>query len=135
MIRALADDGKTILVSSHILTELAEMCDRVGIIERGELLAVGTVAEIRRGQVTHCEIKARILENMPAVAAWLEGHGDIENIRVDGQLIRFSHVGETGEQAKLLREMILAEFAVAEFGIEQRSLEDVFMHVTRGVVQ
>jgi ABC-2 type transport system ATP-binding protein len=135
MIRELADRGKTVLVSSHILTELAEMCDRVGIIERGELLAVGTVAEIQRGQITHCQIKARIIENVSTAAAWLGERADIENIRVDGQLIRFSHVGETDEQAKLLREMILAEFAVAEFGIEQRSLEDVFMHVTRGVVQ
>ena len=48
MIRALADDGKTILVSSHILTELAEMCDTVGIIEHGCLLAVGTVDELRQ---------------------------------------------------------------------------------------
>ena len=135
MIRELADNGKTILVSSHILTELAEMCDRVGIIERGELLAVGTVAEIQRGQITHCQIKARVLENVAAVATWLENRGDVESIRVDGQLIRFSHVGESDAQAALLREMILAEFAIAEFGIEQRSLEDVFMHVTRGVVQ
>jgi ABC-2 type transport system ATP-binding protein len=99
------------------------------------LLAVGTVAEIQRGQITHCQIKARILGNVSAVATWLDGRVDTENIRVDGHLIRFSHVGETDQQAKLLREMILAEFAVAEFGIEQRSLEDVFMHVTRGVVQ
>ena len=48
MIRQLAADGKTILISSHILTELAEMCDMVGIIERGRLLAVGTVEEIQR---------------------------------------------------------------------------------------
>ncbi len=47
MIRSLAKQGKTVLVSSHILTELAEMCDTVGIIERGRLLAVGTVEEIQ----------------------------------------------------------------------------------------
>lgn len=135
MIRELADNGKTILVSSHILTELAEMCDRVGIIEKGELLAVGTVAEIQRGQITHCQIRARILDNIQAAATWLEQRSDIEHLRVDGQLVRFSHVGEEADQAKLLREMILADLALAEFGIEERSLEDVFMHVTRGVVQ
>jgi len=135
MIRELADNGKTILVSSHILTELAEMCDRVGIIERGELLAVGSVEEIQRGQVAHCEIKARILSDTTAVANWLQARGDGENVRLDGQLVRFSHVGERDEQATLLREMILAGFVVAEFGVEQKSLEDVFMHVTRGVVQ
>ncbi len=135
MIRELADNGKTILVSSHILTELAEMCDRVGIIEKGELLAVGTVDEIQRGQVTHCVVKARILSNTTGAATWLEARDDIEHLRVDGQLLRFSHIGDNDAQAALLREMIMADFNIAEFGIEQRSLEDVFMHVTRGVVQ
>ena len=50
MIRRLAAEGKTILVSSHILTELAEMCDMVGIIEQGRMLAVGSVAEIQRAR-------------------------------------------------------------------------------------
>jgi ABC-2 type transport system ATP-binding protein len=135
MIRELAAGGKTILVSSHILTELAEMCDRVGIIERGELLAVGSVEEIQRGQVTHCEIKVRVLSGTEAVANWLQEREDIENIRVDGQLLRFSHIGQQEDQAALLREMIQADFAIAEFAVEQKSLEDVFMHVTRGVVQ
>jgi len=61
MIRQLAADGKTVLVSSHILTELAEMCDRVGIIERGRLLAVGTVDEIQRKQTPHRSVNVRIL--------------------------------------------------------------------------
>ena len=52
MITALADDGKSLLISSHILTELAEMCDRVAIIEQGTLLAVGTVEEILSGKQT-----------------------------------------------------------------------------------
>ena len=47
MIRELADRGKTILISSHILTELAEICDAVGIIEQGRLLATGSVDEIQ----------------------------------------------------------------------------------------
>ncbi len=54
MFRRLAAEGKTILVSSHILTELAEMCDEVGIIEQGRMVAVGTVAEIqRKAQLPH----------------------------------------------------------------------------------
>ena len=64
MIRELADGGKTILVSSHILTELAEMCDRVGIIEQGQLVAVGAVEEIQKGHVTHSEVEVRVLEDM-----------------------------------------------------------------------
>jgi len=53
LIRELAGDGKTILLSSHILTELAEMCDAVAVIERGRILATGTVQEILRGERDH----------------------------------------------------------------------------------
>ncbi|MDP6717636.1 MAG: ABC transporter ATP-binding protein, partial [Pirellulaceae bacterium] len=132
MIRELADGGKTILVSSHILTELAEMCDRVGIIEQGQLVAVGAVEEIQKGHVTHSEVEVRVLEDMSTMQQWLKARTDIENIVVDGKLVRFSHVGDRPEQAELLREMIVAGFPVAAFGSHVKSLEDVFMHVTQG---
>ena len=135
MIRELADNGKTILVSSHILTELAEMCDRVGIIERGELLAVGSVEEIQRGHASHWEVRVRVIGGANSVSDWLEDRDDVENLRIDGELARFSHSGDRKAQAVLLREMVLAGFDIAEFGIDEKSLEDVFMHVTRGVVQ
>ena len=61
MIGQLAADGKAILVSSHILTELAEMCDVVAIIEQGRLLAVGTVEEIHRARQTRRCVQLRVL--------------------------------------------------------------------------
>ena len=70
-----------------------------------------------------------------AMEKWLNARTDVENIVVDGQLVRFSFVGERPEQAELLREMIVAGFTVAEFGCRVKSLEDVFMHVTQGFVQ
>lgn len=135
MIRELAANGKSILVSSHILTELAEMCDRVGIIERGELLATGSVDDIQREQRTHREVKLRVLENAPAVAEWLRRREGITHVLEDGALLKFSHIGEREDEAALLRELILADFVVAEFASHSRSLEDVFMQVTKGRVQ
>ncbi len=135
MIRELADHGKTILVSSHILTELAEMCDRVGIIEQGQLLAVGAVDEIQRGQTVLSEVEVRVLDDVSGLRGWLEARGDIEHLVVDGELVRFSHAGGRPEQAELLREMILADFKIAAYGSHVKSLEDVFMHVTQGFVQ
>ncbi|MCA9224039.1 MAG: DUF4162 domain-containing protein, partial [Planctomycetales bacterium] len=135
MIRELAANGKSILVSSHILTELAEMCDRVGIIERGELLATGSVDDIQREQRTHREVKMRVLENAPAAAEWLRRREGITHVLEDGALLKFSHIGEREDEAALLRELILADFAVAEFASHSRSLEDVFMQVTKGRVQ
>jgi ABC-2 type transport system ATP-binding protein len=135
MIRQLAENGKTILVSSHILTELAEMCDQVGIIEQGRLLAIGTVDAIQRGFALHSEVRVRVLGGGQPLRDWLAQRTDVQNIVLDGELVRFSHEGGLEVQADFLRHLVLAGFRVVEFGSQQKSLEDVFMHVTRGLVQ
>jgi ABC-2 type transport system ATP-binding protein len=135
MIRQLAADGKSILVSSHILTELAEMCDQVGIIERGRLLAVGSVAEIERQQTPHRTVKVCVLGGAGGLAVWLGQRPDVSQIKLDGEHVRFSHEGDQTTEVALLREIVLAGFAVAEFGSQSQSLEDVFLAVTRGAVQ
>jgi ABC-2 type transport system ATP-binding protein len=135
MIRELAAGGKTILISSHILTELAEMCDQVGIIEQGRLLAVGSVEEIQRAQRTHSDVRVRVLGGGGPLQMWLERRTDVEQIDVDGELVHFSHQGDRRAEAALLKEMVQAGFEIVEFGCRQKSLEDVFMQVTRGAVQ
>jgi ABC-2 type transport system ATP-binding protein len=137
MIRELAADGKAILISSHILTELAEMCDLVGIIEQGRLLAVGNVAEIQRGHETQqsTPVQARILGGAERASHWLAARQDIQEIRADGELIAFEHRGDREAEVQLLRELIEAGFPVLAFGSQTRSLEEVFMQVTRGHVQ
>ena len=126
--------NKTVLVSSHILTELAEMCDRVGIIERGQLMAVGSVEEIQRGHDARREVRVRVLGTAGVTVGWLESI-EATDIRVDGELAWFSHHGQREDEVRILRQMIEAGFAVAEFHSHSRSLEDVFMHVTKGAVQ
>ncbi len=135
MIGELAALGKSILVSSHILTELGEMCDRVAIIERGQLLATGSIDEIHKQQTPHREVKVRVLGDTAVAAMWLEAREGITDIVVEGPVVRFSHQGDRESEVALLREMILAEVPVAEFGSHSKSLEDVFMAVTRGAVQ
>ena len=135
MIHELAANGKTILVSSHILTELAEMCDQVAIIERGQLLAVGSVEEIRREQQPHREVKVRVLGGAGSVAQWLQPRGEIGNIHVDGEDVQFAHTGDRQAEVALLKDMVLAGFPIAEFASHSVSLEDVFLAVTQGAVQ
>ena len=138
MIRELAAHGKTILVSSHILTELAEMCDRVGIIEKGELLATGTVDEIQnhanKDQIER-EVMVRVQVNSEAVAGFLGNQEATHGIRIDGQLVYFLHAGDRSDEATFLRLLIEAGFEISEFRSQQKSLEDLFMEVTKGVVQ
>ena len=68
------------------------------------------------------------------LAAWLANRGDVENLSTDGDVAGFSHTGDEQSEADLLKEMIEQGFRVAAFGSQQRSLEDVFMQVTEGLV-
>jgi ABC-2 type transport system ATP-binding protein len=135
MISRLADDGKAILVSSHILTELAEMCDRVGIIEQGRLVAVGSVAEISAGVQLHSIVHVRVLKDGERLQKWLAARDDVSDLRVDGTLSIFNYAGDRASEATLLREMVESGLPVVEFGAKHKSLEDVFLHVTEGRVQ
>jgi ABC-2 type transport system ATP-binding protein len=135
MILQLADSGKAILISSHILTELAEMCDRVGIIEQGRLLAVGSVSEISSRAEVQSTVRVRVLDNIEGLQSWLTARPDISELRIDGDLATFSFQGDREAEAVLLRAIVDDGFAVIEFGAKHKSLEDVFLHVTEGRVQ
>jgi len=136
MIRGLAKQGKTILISSHILTELAEMCDVVGIIERGKLIAVGTVDEIQsRVRRPHNVVEVALLDGVDVLGNWLLERPGVSAIALDGQTLRFAHEGNAEAEADLLRAMIEAGFRVSAFGARRQTLEDVFMQVTQGLVQ
>jgi ABC-2 type transport system ATP-binding protein len=135
MIEKLAEAGKAVLISSHILTELAEICDRVGIIEQGRLLAVGSVAEISAGVQERSTVRVRVLRDQDRLQACLAARVDIQDLRMEGDLATFTHAGDRDSEARLLREIVDAGFAVVEFGAKHKSLEDVFLHVTEGRVQ
>jgi ABC-2 type transport system ATP-binding protein len=132
MIGRLADDGKAVLISSHILTELAEICHRVGILDQGRLLAVGTVEEIS-ARVYDCgQVQVRVLAGRERLVQWLEARTDVSDIRGETELITLNHVGDRASEAALLRDIVEAGFEVVEYGTRHKSLEDVFLHVTEG---
>jgi ABC-2 type transport system ATP-binding protein len=135
MISRLAAAGKAILISSHILTELAEIADRVAIIEQGRILAVGSVAEISAGVQSRSTVRVRVLHDSEGLHDWLKRRDDIADVRVENELFTFSHAGDRKSEADLLKAMVEAEFAVIEFGVRHKSLEDVFLDVTEGRVQ
>jgi ABC-2 type transport system ATP-binding protein len=135
MIRDLAAQGKAILISSHILTELGEMCDKVGIIELGRLLAVGTVDQIRKQQPGKNTVQVRVLGDPAPLAAWLAGRPDVDEVRTDGDAVFYVHDRDREAEADMLRDIVAAGFRVVAFASHERSLEDVFMQVTEGKVQ
>jgi ABC-2 type transport system ATP-binding protein len=125
--------GKTILISSHILPELAELCDEIGVIEQGRLIACGALDDVSvraRGitlmlvrTLTNRHQAGRVLSQCPLVK-------DLEE-QEDG--FRFRFVGGEAEKAGLLQELVDAGAAVTYFGESSENLEAVFLAITEGV--
>jgi ABC-2 type transport system ATP-binding protein len=140
LLKALAEQGKAILISSHILSELSEMIDTCAIIEQGKLLAVGPVADIVAGTGTGTalpELVLRLVEGSPD--ALLEQPGVAEVVRDGGGLrVRVKPPEGLGGldplAARLLQALVSEGLPVCAFQRREVDLEDAFMKVTRGKV-
>lgn len=139
MVLGLAAEGKTLLVSSHILSELGEMCDCLGIIERGTLIASGTVKEIQNQLHPHLNLRVQVIANVEAVVAWLKCQPDVMQVNAVDHLIRFQLATNDADKqrpaALLLKGLIQQDFQIVEFTSEGQTLEDVFMQITTGAIQ
>ncbi|WP_129667982.1 ABC transporter ATP-binding protein [Phytoactinopolyspora endophytica] len=119
----LAKGGQTVILSSHLLSEVEEICDRVGVISRGRLLAESTVTELRGGSTLY--VRARPVDDALAIA--MEIAGDDAVRLVDGGL--WLDV-DTEMAPQLARRLVEADVAVHEIKPSERSLEDVFFDMT-----
>jgi len=127
--------GKTILVSSHILSELADFCTSIGIIERGKLLAAGSIQDIQRQLRTHRVLKVRVLdESTQRAESLLRDDPSVRSVNGYDHTLTAEFHGEDDAQARLLSRLVGAGVVVQEFSEEPLSLEEVFMMITKGVV-
>lgn len=132
LIRELASDGKTILLSSHILTELSEMCDTVAVIEKGRLLATGTVQEILEGLRPRRLLSLRLGGPADVVQRFLLEQGGVYRIHEVGGCVRFEFDGGDEGQVALLARLVAAGYPVLEFTSQGANLEDAFIEITEG---
>ncbi len=134
LIRELGAMGKIVLVSSHILPELADFCNKIGIIEKGELLVWGAVDEIvKQMQVTR-HIAIHPLGEMEPLLKRLEHCPHVQSVEPRNGYLLAHFIGGLEEQAELLTQLVQEGFRIASFHEESLDLEDVFMQVTRGEV-
>ncbi|MGB6221752.1 ABC transporter ATP-binding protein [Haloferula sp.] len=129
----LAREGATVLVSSHILSELAEMCSSMCIMNQGEILGVGTADELRRTLGgTERALTATVLEQADALMEWLNGRHGVGEVRTDGKRVIFGYSGDDPSQAELLREMAAAGLGLKSFKEEEASFEEILVQVAEG---
>src|SRR5690606_40921026 len=90
----LAAGGAAILVSSHILSELSDMCTSVGIMHRGRLLRHGRIDDVMSAiEAESVRIRVEIASDVETVVGWLDGRPNVAEIRVDGTSVLFSFRG------------------------------------------
>ena len=130
ILKNLNDMGKTIIISSHILSELAEMCTTIGIIEKGSMVTKGTVDEIMSRLVVSNPIKIQIIENKEEAVKIFKEEPLVKNISIDGDYISLGFTGEQEDEAELLAKLIRNNIKVVSFVRESGNLEEVFMMVT-----
>lgn len=124
--------GKTIIISSHILPELAEMVDEIGVIEHGEMVAQGKVADIQSRLRVKKVIHIRTLERGEELAEKLRDEPFVTSVLTDNTGVHVHYGGDDAQQSELLRKVVSWEIPIVSFQEAQTNLEDVFLEITKG---
>jgi len=138
MIRELAKQGKTLLISSHILSELAEMCSNILIIERGKLLQTGTLNELAaqgaeaRAAAQRLRVTLRCLEGGAALGKRLCETPGVASVKNENNEWLLELDGGEEKAAALLRELASGDFKLLSYHVHRATLEDIFMNLTKG---
>ncbi|WNS77140.1 ABC transporter ATP-binding protein [Bacillus sp. DTU_2020_1000418_1_SI_GHA_SEK_038] len=135
ILKELKSMGKTILISSHILPELAEMCDTIGIIDQGQLVAEGSVSDIQAKLKGEKLIIVKTFKDFDKAAAFFEDDPNVSKLHKgeEENSLQFIYKGSDLEQMELLKKAIINNIAITSFSEIETDLEDVFMEITRGV--
>ncbi len=133
LLRELRGLGKTIMVSSHILPELADVCNKIGMIELGKLIVSADVAEVMRRVRRQPVLHIRICGKIDEAAKLLEGHPIVDKVEIrDSHLLATLHEG-TQDYSDLPTLLIQAGYKLTAFKEEEINLETAFMALTKGI--
>ena len=135
LLRVLSSQGKAILISSHILTELSEICDGAVIIEQGRIVTTGTLEEIAKPEVEQQTLLIRSLNRQDDLYKALLLMPDVTAVNQLGNEVEVKINGSEEACSDLLENLIRDEYRIIEFRMQGGDLESVFMNVTKGEVQ
>lgn len=129
-IMRLRDLGKTIMLSSHILPELAGVCDLVGILEKGRLLAFGTVEEVTQKVQESMKLNVSVASNLDAAIALCQQFPGIDKVDCVENELHLTFNGARSTIPELLTQLITNGVRISEFREDHANLEEVFLTVT-----
>lgn len=148
LLRELGAMGKTVVLSSHILAELAELCDSIGIIERGQLVVSGRLEDVRARVQSGRKLSIRVLSDLSALETLLRdqpgvgqifhpssgnGNGNGDSDQPTNEL-EVDFTGDENSVADLLETLIAQKVRIASFSETHTGLEEVFLRLTKGEV-
>jgi ABC-2 type transport system ATP-binding protein len=126
LVAALAAEGVTVLLSSHLLTEVEQVCTHVGVMHVGRLVSQGTLADLRAAQAT----RVRVQTSEPARAAELLGQLGLADVHPDGSIHSVGALLGAAEPEQVLSTLVRAGVPVRQFTVDSPGLEDVFVSLT-----
>jgi ABC-2 type transport system ATP-binding protein len=132
LIKELARMGKTIMISSHILTELSDMCNAVGVIERGQLLASGKIEEIQRQMQPVQLVTFQFHERTGDALNLLRGHPHVLSARQVNSSVIVEFDQSPDKIYELVKLVVQQDLPLIGLSDEKRDLEDLFMKITQG---
>jgi ABC-2 type transport system ATP-binding protein len=133
LLKELRNMGKTILVSSHILPELADICNKIGIIEQGCLLVNGEVSEVMKQVRTDIVLNVAVAERLNDAAGLLENQPEVESVQdKNGVLIVKLNEG-VSQYGFLANRLVEQGYELTLFKEDEINLETAFMHLTKGI--
>jgi ABC-2 type transport system ATP-binding protein len=133
LLKRLGTMGKTIMVSSHILPELADICNKVGIIERGVLQVNAEVAEVMKQVRRQTVLNIGVADNAEVAARLLEGHELVERVEAGEKYLTVTLANGQTDYSELATLLVTAGHKLTLLREEELNLETAFMALTKGI--
>ena len=135
LLKELKRMGKTILISSHILPELAELCNKIGIIEQGELIFSGSVEEAVRRSKAETVVHVSVCDRMTDAATLLRNTAGVKEVTHEDSILKVTLLQDVRDFSFIARTLLDHRFGIRQIREEEMNLETAFMRLTKGLVQ